>query len=1522
MIHFFSVVQLLFILINVSSEQCHERNVIQVIGGTKESSHGTISTPNFPEPFQTPFNQSWVIDASNYPDGTLINVYLTQMYLIDGIKFFQRPTFKFCDNDQSVVKPRRQECKNATHQFTNTIHFKEVYDLIRISTTCPYVEIQVTVPELWGYHYRTSDPFLFHVYGFNITYEIVRPEDIGQISDSCYIRNCSNLGHCYLADNWKDFFCDCTKGHPGRYCEVSPYCDPENNVTFCSNGGTCKILGAGTGYCECKPEFTGARCEKRIAMEPVAEQVTAKLKESQSVKALTRTSSCTPETSKSPCSCRPTPRSGRIVKENWRKYEAVISITSNYTSNSTGNSLTMMGYYLQSNISEWFKNKGLPELEIVAVTFQTHRKDSKPSLLRIHLHGPLEKRNETHSVLKDWIPHEINYSKTNISFLNKTVELHTIPRMQHKSVEKNKKLKIGKTVIISCTATTGNSTYFAERDIRFRWFKDNLPINVSLATRHMTMGKTYLNEDETTSVLMIDVVSALDGGTYYCEVTDMAFGDQQCGQQEVEVILPPKIELEPMSLTLEKRKMEKGIVITCTDASHVDIDPHNKSTEFMWLRTGSTKELINTDAVVKEELIPQGKLLRILRADHSESFTCRGFSKDGDMRSRSVQVRVLDSKNSPSCNRHWERLARSDEKLLWEWTAPNTVAMIQCPKDFYGYVQRSCIVTSKGRVQWGKTDFSRCVSETLMEVNHTLQNAKGGFGYWQASSAVRLMEDVEKYMNTSKVLYHGEGEKIIAIMEDIVQYAKAKGKVKVNGLFPVFFRTVVKFLKMRNSCVDEQSVQALCQIIVDVAVSGAMQEMSSSISKEPQINSSDVFLLQTLYVSAEAKYDKVSYMFPHQDAFRNDSLEWLQNKLSVEFPLDSEGFKENGYIIMAAYKNLSLLLSPNDDIQAGTKKSLRNSIKLISPVVQISIPEVKYYFPKDSPIKINFNLSKQHRSLVRRTPITGSSFATQLTLKGTYFSCGVLDNTSSTKTDYGGLRWSMGVCTMDIYENYVECQCDKLGIFGLLKVSNLEDEIPRVNNDIPGIIIAGFSFCILSCILSAVLLCLYLKCRISPDSLYALKLADCFMVFCAVFIILIGRNEMSSSSWLVWSASACSFLIGSLSIQITKALRVLLMEAKVDTPGFVFPWLRNVSQINLLSAITFSTVLPVWTGTVAKIIGQDTSNESAFKETSHVFAIFVATVGLVVLVFLAIYYKAFLKTRAELDTFQEQSSAPNSYASADMRWVLTYRMKTLNRSLCITLVLLVMILGIILYENIRHSIFIQYFLGLSTTTMGTVLFLSYVTHSEYTMTTNFCHRNHSEKPLRRDPEKDFSHEANGSQRKLYNISSDVAGNGSIMGTTGLLPPPPPPILRNPTRHFGEECESLSASTVEEQSMDTFSTEASYTAPSVQVLATTSNRNSRSMRSGSNTSGSSYRSRKYPTAYSGAKPANAPCLIGGLTGDYIMPSNHSTTARCDRQDMQELSSSPAPSSSYNNYLPIRDDDIQQKISHDLNILLKD
>lgn len=163
------------------------------------------------------------------------------------------------------------------------------------------------------------------------------------------------------------------------------------------------------------------------------------------------------------------------------------------------------------------------------------------------------------------------------------------------------------------------------------------------------------------------------------------------------------------------------------------------------------------------------------------------------------------------------------------------------------------------------------------------------------------------------------------------------------------------------------------------------------------------------------------------------------------FPLDSMNLQLEAnspptcYLTIAAYKNLTDILVPSENsikrIKGPGKRSLRTSVELVSPIVQISIPK-GYRVPPKSHIKIHFNLSKE-RSVVSRS-VLPSNVGVLPSEKGTFYVCGELDNRGLTKTEYGS--WTPNVCPFDVLQSsYVECQCKRSGLFGLLRVTNLED---------------------------------------------------------------------------------------------------------------------------------------------------------------------------------------------------------------------------------------------------------------------------------------------------------------------------------------------------------------------------------------------------------------------------------------------------------------------------------------------------
>lgn len=58
------------------------------------------------------------------------------------------------------------------------------------------------------------------------------------------------------------------------------------------------------------------------------------------------------------------------------------------------------------------------------------------------------------------------------------------------------------------------------------------------------------SEDQYTALLTVDEAKKLDTGHFTCQIID--WGLQQCKSLFLEIIVPPDVEVKPMSATIEK----------------------------------------------------------------------------------------------------------------------------------------------------------------------------------------------------------------------------------------------------------------------------------------------------------------------------------------------------------------------------------------------------------------------------------------------------------------------------------------------------------------------------------------------------------------------------------------------------------------------------------------------------------------------------------------------------------------------------------------------------------------------------------------------------------------------------------------------------------------------------------------------------------------------------------------------------------------------------------------------------------
>lgn len=194
---------LLYIVLATSRQEVHSafeavsevqpsspRNNNIKCGGRLTERNGIIQTPDFPAAFETPLSCTWIIDASAHftggvADNTSIVVYLTQLYVVTGLKF----TGYLVYDDTFDLRIKSEESFDLQEE--------DVTQVMWLKFSTKYLEIQFTIDTVYGTHLRALERFL-DVYGFNITYEIgsVKPMQ-------CNALKCRFLGHCYAAQDFR-----------------------------------------------------------------------------------------------------------------------------------------------------------------------------------------------------------------------------------------------------------------------------------------------------------------------------------------------------------------------------------------------------------------------------------------------------------------------------------------------------------------------------------------------------------------------------------------------------------------------------------------------------------------------------------------------------------------------------------------------------------------------------------------------------------------------------------------------------------------------------------------------------------------------------------------------------------------------------------------------------------------------------------------------------------------------------------------------------------------------------------------------------------------------------------------------------------------------------------------------------------------------------------------------------------------------------------------------------------------------
>lgn len=152
-------------------------------GGIFTEDKGVLSTPDFPNRFQVPIQCEWVITQSSPHPSASIVVYLTQLYVQEGLTFHE---YHFYEGDYQLEG-------KLIHEVNETNVVKVSY----VQTFQNYLVIRLMLHSIEGTHIRVLDHFL-DVFGFNITYEVTTDK---VREDRCTMKHCGFTGLCY--DNFE-----------------------------------------------------------------------------------------------------------------------------------------------------------------------------------------------------------------------------------------------------------------------------------------------------------------------------------------------------------------------------------------------------------------------------------------------------------------------------------------------------------------------------------------------------------------------------------------------------------------------------------------------------------------------------------------------------------------------------------------------------------------------------------------------------------------------------------------------------------------------------------------------------------------------------------------------------------------------------------------------------------------------------------------------------------------------------------------------------------------------------------------------------------------------------------------------------------------------------------------------------------------------------------------------------------------------------------------------------------------------
>uniref|UniRef100_A0ABD2X454 Uncharacterized protein n=1 Tax=Trichogramma kaykai TaxID=54128 RepID=A0ABD2X454_9HYME len=1023
-------------------------------GGHLTARRGVLSTPNFPGRFSTPIQCRWLLDASDLADrpNASIVVYLTQLYAFRGLRFHE---YAYYEN----------EATNFGGALLREIDEAGVFEIGTVRTYRPYLLVDFRLERLEGNHVRVLDRLL-DVYGFNLTYEMT--DDVAP-KESCTLSNCSFTGNCFLASDRATFYCDCFEGFGGEHCSHGPLCVTERGNPICQNGGTCRHVGAAAVRCSCPPQFSGDFCEISSAVA------------GNEGKGCNSAANCIyqcpisrDQAQQQPCQCKEPSH----VDTDRTRFECRIKLTN--VSHPRGvdfverNNVSLEAQLIKqlSKYLEEFDIATLRDLQISSITADLE--------VNFYLTGELRDEEKIQGALKQLVQRR----RLGSLFLEPThlaLQQKSALRLQSLRINQvnERQVQLGDQFSLSCVAV-GSS------DLKFFWYKDDMLINMSKATREIWYRHLPNDgSDYHTSILTVNKAVLLDKGLYTCQVIDRTV--QQCKSIHIDIKDEPNVKVLPMSSTIEKGSTIRLMCMTP--------NMQNVGIGFGWSKNRALLRL-EPGQEVWEDLYPAGSLLTLSNARHTAVYSCNVAH-----RSASVRVDAVNSSLVPLCPA--ERLWNRD----WPSAAPGSKAILSCPLGFVGrHVTRLCSMRSSNLSEWDVPNFEACFYEPLVQPYNQFRSLTLGYESTNGSSTIQAIWDVLQYRRSP--LYPGEGDRIISLLQEVEHYQYNIDELSdLKNSAEATLRILDKILNNAYSIVSKQKLVMLNQIVFHT-----LEYWSENIRESGQYLSLGELFVQVLpmkvYTNSVIMY---SMKIPRNEQERYHT--WNNDRVTIRLYHNNQKISNNTVAgMVAVYRNLIQFFPSTyvTELKDGTDLEYR----LSSRVVSVSISH------RNLSRKDRFEIDLEFGEI--RHNVSDSQFWNM--------SCAALGP---------GGDWNLDACKLvtDSFENSgcCRCICFSPGTFATF-VTMRSDKVASTQNASRNfIVIVGCGSCLLQCSISLVVIMAFWW--HNRTWLNFLKIQCCVAILAAMATFIYALHlDVPKDNLSIVAMSLETFLLMSISSPISQAL--------------------------------------------------------------------------------------------------------------------------------------------------------------------------------------------------------------------------------------------------------------------------------------------------------------------------------------------------------------------------------------------------